>query len=68
MLTLSEFPKLVMSNLRITPVFFLPTWEGLKEFSAIVHSENVCCQLYCHGVEWESLKPAIKVKLLPISL
>lgn len=68
MLTLRELPKLAMNNVRIAPVLFLPTRGGLNELSANVLSENVRCQLYFHGVEWENLKSAIKVKLLPISL
>lgn len=68
MLTPSELPKLVMNNVRIAPALFLPMWRDLNEFSANVVSENICCQLSFHGVEWENLKSAIKVKLLPISL
>lgn len=68
MLTPSELPKLVMNNVRIAPVLFLPMCRNFNEFSANVVSENICCQLYFHGVEWENLKSAIKVKLLPISL
>lgn len=68
MLTLRELPKLAMNNVRIAPVLFLPTRGGLNEFIANALSENARCQLYFHGVEWENLKSAIKVKLLPISL
>lgn len=61
MLTPSELSKLVMNNVRIARVLFLPMQGGLNEFSANVLSGNVRCQLYFHGVEWENLKSAIKV-------